>query len=99
MPGPGQYDPAIELVREKGPNYRVGTESRNRTDPEATQKPGPGQYDINREMRGKKYRFGTSIRTNKRLSEAPGPGYYKLPKVTGHMANYYPANKKIPSAD
>lgn len=61
--------------------------------------PGPGQYEIDRRMKQKGPKFGSGIRTHAKSGETPGPGNYNLPKVTGHMASYYPQGAKIPSYD
>ena len=99
VPGPGHYEPKIQMVREKGPHYKVGSETKLKADSRTAFVPGPGHYEIDRGMKGKKAKFGSEPRGIKKYGDTPGPGYYRLPQVTGHMAHYYPNGTKIPSVE
>ena len=99
VPGPGQYEPNVQFVKEKGPQYKVGSEHRMKGEINTAYVPGPGQYEIDRNPKGKKAKFGSEPRGLKKFNETPGPGYYKLPQVTGHLAHYYPGGTKIPSVE
>jgi len=41
--------------------------------------PGPGQYGLNAESIGPKYRFGTEKRGKSGFNDTPGPGQYSVP--------------------
>jgi hypothetical protein len=88
-----------EYVKEAAPKYRIGSEPRGKDDYARSGVPGPGQYEIDRTMKKKGAKFGTGVRTASKTAESPGPGNYNLPKVTGHLASYYPQGAKIPSYD
>jgi len=92
-PGPGAYDPSLNQVRDKGPQYVFGRGGRSELAGKNGM-PGPGQYDTVPRTGGAVIGFGTGVRTSNKASDTPGPGYYNLPKVTGHLANYYPQDSK-----
>ena len=54
-PGPGAYDPNHELVFSQGPIVSVKKDKKMK-DPQNTV-PGPGNYNIKRELGGNKFRF------------------------------------------
>lgn len=80
VPGPGTYDPAMTLAKEKAPGYRVGTEPRHSLGGNS-QNPGPGQYfDAKKDALNK---IGTSFSKAERIgkmgpSSTPGPGNYEV---------------------
>jgi hypothetical protein len=94
VPGPGQYEPNMENIKYRAPGYKLGSENRGRSTGDTGKTPGPGQYDLRRDLKGKDVRFGQGVRTSEKKNETPGPGYYSLPKVTAHMANYYKGSQK-----
>lgn len=99
VPGPGNYDPLCEYVKESAPKHKIGTETRGTHDYARAAVPGPGQYDMDGTLKKKGTKFGTGGRISTKKSETPGPGNYNLPKVTGHLASYYPQGSKIKSYD
>jgi hypothetical protein len=51
-PGPGKYDPKVELIRASSQSIIVMKEDRPNFDKEK-QKPGPGQYNLIKESQPK----------------------------------------------
>ena len=53
-PGPGAYSPRVDYTRQKSPNYRIGTQSRDglgRGDGQV----GPGSYNLRGDNKGPKW--------------------------------------------
>ena len=77
-PGPGAYEPSDNLTRDKSPQYKMGTTTKERSvSKEARDKPGPGHYDkhdhfgknaVTYSMRGKP--------AETKDNGNPGPGNY-----------------------
>lgn len=55
FPGPGAYEPSHELVFLQGPT--VGIKKDKRLKENSNIVPGPGNYEIRRELGGNKFRF------------------------------------------
>lgn len=81
-PAPNVYDPTEKLVKDKAPQYRIGSEKRKATYDEVNAKlvPGTGTYDIKpMAINSEKSRFHMGQRltydsTTKFLQSLPGPG-------------------------
>ena len=55
MPGPGAYDPSHELVFFQGPAMSIKKDKKMKISPNDV--PGPGNYDIRRDLGGNKFRL------------------------------------------
>ena len=79
VPGPGTYDPTLDLAREHHQKAKIGTEPRGKL--AVSQVPGPGNYHDPEKNELKKLgaKIGTEERGKSRTSEVPAPGTYDLP--------------------
>jgi len=60
VPGPGSYDPAEFLTRDKSPNVKFGLTSRGDiVRKEDKQKPGPGMYEMGPKKSGTGFTIGS----------------------------------------
>ena len=66
VPGPGQYHPDFQTLKQHHPSYKIGSEQRipgDRTTIKLV--PGPGNYNPKRPMSAApKYGFGSSTRAS-----------------------------------
>jgi len=89
VPGPGEYDPKFEAVREKSPSWGVrGREEGGRP----ANLPGPGAYEIVTDTSGPKWKFGNSTRKEALKKENPGPGAYDIRPLLGAVPSYVQFN-------
>lgn len=60
-PGPGQYNPDKEIMKQSAPGYKIGTEEKGYRDM-TTRKdvPGPGQYELKAGKETPAYGFGSA---------------------------------------
>lgn len=88
LPGPGQYTPSINYIRERAPAFGIG--SGNRSDLYKTgQAPGPGHYNLRGRSEGPKWGFGTSRRNPLyKTDTSPGPGAYNIPPKFADVPKY-----------
>jgi len=94
VPGPGAYNPSVNLVKENGP--AIGMGSSNRHDLYASKSnPGPGQYDTRGNIAGPKWGFGSEMRGKNHKSAVPGPGSYNLPTTVGDVPKYAYGNAPL----
>lgn len=91
-PGPGQYDPLSQTIKEKAPAIRIGTEEKIAND-KTTKRivPGPGQYDnpkVKIIKASPSYGFGTGSRDKSNKGSNPGPGHYHIPCKVADVPRY-----------
>lgn len=88
MPGPGEYNPKFEAVREKSPSWIVrGRDEGNRS----IGVPGPGTYEVPADSSGPRWKFGNAKRKETKI-ENPGPGTYEIKPLIGAMPSYVQTN-------
>ena len=77
VPGPGSYDPSIEILFESFPKYKIGRSKRVFNEFNKIT-PGPGSYSLSLSENSPKTVFGTSKRDPSPpiTSCSPGPGAY-----------------------
>jgi hypothetical protein len=56
--------------------------------PRIIRNPGPGQYDIQRDLAGPRWHFGTASREGKIRCATPGPGTYSVSSTLSNLPNY-----------
>mmetsp|Transcript_67241 Transcript_67241/g.105852 ORF Transcript_67241/g.105852 Transcript_67241/m.105852 type:complete len:247 (-) Transcript_67241:32-772(-) len=84
-PGPGQYT----LLRpddywcRRTPSFSMGKKTRTKS----SSNPGPGEYAIDAERRGPKWKIGEAARRKEEVaSHTPGPGSYDLPSCRSALS-------------
>lgn len=88
VPGPGEYDPKFQAVKEKSPSWIVrGRDEGNRT----IEIPGPGAYEIPTDSSAPRWKFGNSTRKETK-KESPGPGAYEIKPLIGAVPSYVQIN-------
>ena len=50
--------------------------------------PGPGQYNVKKEINGPRWHFGTASKDKKMRSETPGPGSYTVYSTMSNLPSY-----------
>jgi len=103
LPGPGEYDPFGSVYMEKNSGAIIGTSERPALYKKAGA-PGPGQYDIRKELGGTRTRFGKAARSSMaKINDEPGPGFYNIPSAIGNVPKYllpsYAAEKRKKQVD
>lgn len=87
IPGPGAYNPSVDLIKGNNSGAKIGTSNRTELyDSKAN--PGPGQYDVRGRITGPKWGFGSDQRGKDYKSTVPGPGSYDLPSNVGAVPKY-----------
>jgi hypothetical protein len=84
VPGPGQYQPDIQTLKQHHPTIKIGSEMRMPKEKTTIKDvPGPGNYNPKKRptSAAPAYGFGSGIRRNagNTSDKTPGPGTYKLP--------------------
>lgn len=80
-PGPGHYNPNVNLVNPKNPGSIFGKDKRDRENANvrAMKNIGPGSYNPELRNKGPIYSFGKSKRSGLNGKQTnPGPGHYNL---------------------
>lgn len=100
FPGPGAYEPIHELVCPQG--IIVGLKKDKKMKDFVNSIPGPGNYEIKRELGGNKFRYCFFFIVLKKISSfggllkkpkpniylEPGPGHYDIPGTIGYIPKY-----------
>ena len=83
MPGPGSYDPSLDLVRQRSTSAQIllPSSSSRRSKRPAPSAPGPGHYDVDVRHRAKNAIIPPEPSAKRRVAaevdeEKPGPGAY-----------------------
>lgn len=86
LPGPGQYTPATTVG--KTPQFGFGTSLRGGPagpgGNSAAQQPGPGAYDVRKDIGGRAPAFSSRYESQKGRSLTPGPGQYATNLMGDH---------------
>lgn len=96
IPGPGAYEPQVNVISEKMPSPGIGYGTRGGM-PNKTLAivPGPGAYTTLDEKReGPKYGFGTSQRVSHKVVVNPGPGNYEIASTVAAVPGYEKSKMK-----
>mmetsp|Transcript_1219 Transcript_1219/g.1347 ORF Transcript_1219/g.1347 Transcript_1219/m.1347 type:complete len:436 (+) Transcript_1219:168-1475(+) len=90
-PGPGNYNPKVDLAKTSDPKFGIGSSQRELPSKTGGQ-PGPGSYEpdlVNyRDKTPKRGTFGKEDRLRRVKSNVPGPGSYKIPTRTIEAPKY-----------
>lgn len=93
MPGPGNYEPNHEAVKEKAPVWGTKSSIRAGLTSSSRMTPGPGTYVKNSTLSGPKWGFGSEKRGKHSLSLSPGPGTYEIRSTIGSTPTYVQVSK------
>jgi hypothetical protein len=100
IPGPGQYQPSIELVKKRDGCFSVGRGARPGLNGKKDLVPGPGTYlDNNIKIPSFKdspsFGFGSGKRSDviKGKDGPPGPGHYRLRSTFADVPKYLIPNQ------
>lgn len=88
-PGPGEYSPEARVVKNKAPQFSMGSESKKTIAAKPLNRfPGPGTYEGSKPKRNTSYGFGSSKRMEIKKDNSPGPGSYKIPTKIRDLDTY-----------
>ncbi len=81
-PGPNNYNPDINKVREKGPQFGFGTEKKL-LEKSKNKSPDPASYEVKDNIMRKTAQasgmgYGAKLNLSKTLADTPGPGSYEM---------------------
>jgi hypothetical protein len=98
IPGPGQYAPDFQVLRQHFPEYKIGSEQRIPKEKTSIRDvPGPGNYNPKKRptSAAPNYGFGTSTRGAQKTTKdlTPGPGAYRLPARIQDVPSYLLPNR------
>lgn len=88
VPGPGNYDPKGDAVKDKSPMWIIGREEKGNRNKLAEAVPGPGTYFSTSTLNGPKWGFGSGKRGQKNMEAVPGPGTYEIKSTVGAVPSY-----------
>ena len=88
-PGPGAYSPDSRTVKNKAPNFSMGSEKKKTIAAKPKNHfPGPGSYNEDKPKRQTSYGFGSSKRMYVKSDNSPGPGAYRIPTKIRNVETY-----------
>jgi hypothetical protein len=88
VPGPGQYNALIEVVKGGGPKPVMSKATRGDNFGEARRNPGPGAYMHPSALKGgPAFSFGRSAGID-HANDVPGPGAYRVPSKVVDLPDY-----------
>lgn len=95
-PGPGNYNPEVNLSKQACPNFGIGTSQRGGSNKYLESVPGPGNYNYYNPSldKGPKVKIGTETRVHNVKSDTPGPGAYKIPVKLMDVPRYLIQNQE-----
>jgi hypothetical protein len=94
-PGPGNYDPKIDIRQlYKGISIGTGNRSEITGSPSKENQPGPGEYNTrgSSTAQNQSYSIGRSKRRDNK-NHNPGPGQYKVPYYVSDVPSYVMPNR------